>query len=108
MQCQFCKQILEDVNALQLHQVTSCPAVEEVNRSTSFENGEIFILINVDSIYFVIFFTFLDILLQFLFPIRKYKYINTYNFILARNYGSLITVLYSFHLFGYFVLLLYL
>ena len=37
MQCQFCQKMLEDVEAVQLHQVTSCPAING-NRSSSFEN----------------------------------------------------------------------
>ena len=44
MQCQFCKQMLEDVNALQLHQVASCPAMDQ---SISFEEGKLLLLLKV-------------------------------------------------------------
>ena len=41
MQCQFCKKTLEDVDALQLHQVASCPAIEQGDRSISFDDEKV-------------------------------------------------------------------
>ena len=41
MQCEFCKTWMDDLNALQLHQVGSCPAIEHGDVDISFEDDSV-------------------------------------------------------------------
>ena len=41
MECQFCRKICEDIHAMQLHQVTSCPAIEDGDRFVEEEKVEV-------------------------------------------------------------------
>ena len=39
MKCEFCKTEVEDFNALQLHQLSSCVAIEHGDKSLAFEEA---------------------------------------------------------------------